>query len=135
MESYLVGLLIESKTASFVLYLRILATDLCPWNAEEQYVERRCAVEHARVIGAGRHTHARRQPGRSHARQTELRLNIAHDFEETTKGYICFNFRAECCCGGATKSNNTQGITLMALFAMHERQKGYEGAGFLVTLG
>ena len=71
-------------------------------------------------------THARKQSGRSHARQTELRLNIARDLEETTERYNCFVFRAECCYGGTTKSTNTQGITPMPLFAMREGQKGHE---------
>ena len=71
------GLLIGGKDSSSVLYLRILATDLCAWNSKEHHFGRKCAAELARAFGAGHRTRTRKVSGRSDARHCELLLRLS----------------------------------------------------------
>ena len=64
----------RGRDSSSVLYLRILATDLCAWNSKEHHFGRKCAAGLARAFGAGHRTRERKVSGRSDARHCELLL-------------------------------------------------------------
>ena len=87
LEGCPVGLLIVGKATSSVLYLRVLGTDLCAWNAKERYFERKYAAELARAFGAGHHTRTRKDSGRSDARHAELWLRLGRDLAVSSKRY------------------------------------------------